>query len=99
MIMTCQEKNTCTGKTTKVESPNTNFVCERAERASDFWSFTVKKVNFFTINVITILSLSYLQKVGGGGGEYLYRPSPHPKKVGGYIPPPPIPPGFTPVIT
>ena len=34
----CQEKNTCTGKTTMIESQNT-FVCERAERASDFWSF------------------------------------------------------------
>ena len=36
------------------------------------------------------LRLSYLQKVGGRG--YLYRPSPPPKKVGGYIPP--IPPGI-----
>ena len=34
----CQEKNTCSGKTTKIESQNT-FLCERAERASDFWSF------------------------------------------------------------
>ena len=33
-----------------------------------------------------------------GGGGYLYRPSPPPKKVGGYIPPP-IPPGFTPVLS
>ena len=38
------------------------------------------------------LRLSYLQKVWGGG-EYLYRPSPHPKKWGGggYIPPSPSP--------
>ena len=34
----CQEKNTCTGKTAKIESQNT-FVYERAERANDFWSF------------------------------------------------------------
>ena len=32
----CQEKNTCTGKSTKIESQNT-FECERAERASDFF--------------------------------------------------------------
>ena len=39
------------------------------------------------------LRLSYLQKVGGGG--YLYRPSPHPKKWGIYPPsPPPPPPGI-----
>ena len=35
------------------------------------------------------LRLSYLQKVGGGG--YLYRPSPHPKKWGDTSPPPPSP--------
>ena len=61
---------------------------ERSERAifGVFNSFTVKKVSFFTINV-----KSYLQKVWGG---CLYRPSPHPKKVGGYIPPSPPPPGI-----
>ena len=36
----CQEKNTCTGKSTKIESQNT-FECERAERASDFLIFLI----------------------------------------------------------
>ena len=55
---------------------------ERSERAifGVFNSFTVKKVNFFTINVKFKVILS--SKSGGGGG-YLYRPSPPPKKVGG----------------
>ena len=48
---------------------------ERSERASCgvFNSFTVKKVNFFTINVKFKVILS--SKSGGGGGKYLYRPS------------------------
>ena len=68
---------------------------ERSERAifGVFNSFTVKKVSFFTINVISKVILS--SKSGGGG--CLYRPSPPPKKVGGYIPP--SPPGFTPVLS
>ena len=87
----CQEKNTCTGKTAKIESQNT-FVCERAERASDFGvfnSFTVKKVNFFTINVKFKVILS--SKSGGGGGIFV-QAIPPPKKSGGggiYIPHPP----------
>ena len=70
-----------------IESQNT-FVCERAIFGV-FNSFTVKKVNFFTINVKFKVILS--SKSGGGGG-YLYRPSPT-QKVGGIHPP-----GFTPVI-
>ena len=52
---------------------------ERSERAI-FNSFTVKKVNFFTINVKFKVILS--SKSGGGGG-YLYRPSPTQKSGGG----------------
>ena len=71
----CLEKNTCTGKTARIESQNT-FVCERAIFGV-FNSFTVKKVYFFTINVKFKVILS--SKSGGGG--YMYRPSPppHPK--------------------
>ena len=62
-----------------------------------FNSFTVKKVNFFTINVKFKVILSS-KSGGGGGGGYLYRPSPTPKKWGGGGGiHPPIPPGFTPV--
>ena len=57
----CQEKNTCTGKTAKIESQNT--FCVRASGV--FNSFTVKKVNFFTINVKFKVILS--SKSGGGG--------------------------------
>ena len=66
---------------------------ERSERAI-FWvcnSITVKKVNFYTINVKFQVILS--SKVGGGG-IFVQRPSPHPKKWGDTSP---IPPGFTPV--
>ena len=70
---------------------------ERSERAI-FWvfdSFTVKKGNFFTINVKFKVILSSKSGGGGGGGEYLYRPSPHPKKWGDTSPPPPPhPPGI-----
>ena len=63
-------------------------ICVRASDFGVFNSFTVKKVNFFTI--MSNLRLSYLQKWGGG---CLYRPSPPPppKKVGGIHPPPPSP--------
>ena len=95
MMSNCQEKNTmsCTGKTVKIESQHT-FVCERAERAifGVFNSFTVKKVSFFTINVKFKVTLSYLQKVGGG--MFVQATPPPPKKVGGYLPPT----GFTPVL-
>ena len=65
---------------------------ERSERAifGVFNSFTVKKVNFYTINVI-------LSSKSGGGGDICTGHPPHPKKWGGggggYIPPP----GYTPV--
>ena len=90
----CQEKNTksCTGKTAKIESQNT-FVCERAERASDFFGvfnhFRVKKRSFFTINVKFKVILS---SKSGGGGMFV-QAIPPPKIVGGYIPHPP-PPGI-----
>ena len=78
-----------------IESRNT-FVCERAERASDFLtvfnSFTVKKVNFFTINVK--FKVIFSSKSGG----IFVQAIPPTQKSGGYIPPPPIPPGFTPVV-
>ena len=93
MIMTCQEKNTCTGKTAKIESQNT-FVCKRAERASErlvfLNSFTVKKVNFFTINVNFKVILS--SKSGGGGIFVQAIPPTQKSGGGGYIPP--IPPGI-----
>ena len=74
--MTCQE-------TAKPQRSSLRIhLCarERSERAifGVFNSFTVKKVNFFTINVNFKVILS--SKSGGGG--YLYRPSPHPKKWG-----------------
>ena len=67
----------CTGKTAKVESQNT-FVCERAIFGG-FNSFTVKKVNFFTIHVKFKVILS--SKSGGGGVQAI----PPPKKVGGLL--------------
>ena len=79
----CQEKNTCTGKTAKIESQNT-FVCERAIFVV-FNSFAVKTVSFFTTNVKFILSSK------SGGCLYRPPPPPPPKKVGGYIPPSPPP--------
>ena len=85
----CQEKNS-TGKTAKIESQNT-FVCERAERASDFGvfkSFTVEKVSFFTINVKFKVILS--SKSGGGDVCTGHPPT---QKSGGIHPP-----GFTPVL-
>ena len=67
-----------------IESRNT-FVCEQAERASDlkkvFNSFTVKKVNFFTINVK--FKVIFSSKSGGGGIFVQAIPPPPPKKVGG----------------
>ena len=53
---------------------------ERSERAifGIFDSFTVKKDKFYTINVKFKVILSS----ESGGGGYLYRPSPHPKKWG-----------------
>ena len=70
---------------------------ERSERGifGVFDSFTVKKVNFFTINVKFKVILS--SKSGGGG--IFVQAIPPPKIVGGggCIPPSPPPPGFTPV--
>ena len=81
----------------KIESQNT-FVCERAERASDFlsvwYSFTVKKVSFFTINVKFKVILS---SKSGGGGMFV-QAIPPPQNSGGGVYIPPIPPGFTPVL-
>ena len=67
---------------------------ERSERAifGVFNSFTVKKVNFFTINVIFKVIL--FSKSGGGGGDVCTGHPPTQKSGGMY---PPIPPGFTPV--
>ena len=60
--------------------------------------FTVKNVNFFTINIklkVILSSKSVCVCVGGGGDTFVQAIRP-PKKSGGggYIP---IPPGFTPV--
>ena len=90
----CQEKNTCTGKTAKIESQN---ICVRASGASEqffefFNSFTVKKVSFFTINVKFKVILS-----SKSGGMFVQAIPPHPNKWGGGIHPP-SPPGFTPVL-
>ena len=71
-------------KTAKIESQNT-FVCERAI-FEVLNSFTVKKVNFLTINVKFKVILSS-KSVGGGG--YLYSPSPT-QKVGDTPHPPGI---------
>ena len=80
------------GKTTKIASQNT-FVCERAIFVA-FNSFTIKKVNFFTINVKFKVILSsksggYIfctghpptQKVGGGGVGYILHPPPPPPGI------------------
>ena len=89
-----QEKNTCTGKTAKIEPQNTFVV-----RASDFWnfwySFTVKKVNFFTIN-IKFKVTSILSSKSGGGGDIC---TGHPRGTqvgggGGDTSPHPPPPGI-----
>ena len=71
----------------KIESQNTLCASERSERAifGVFNSFTVKKVNFFTINVKFKVILS--SKSGG----IFVQAIPPPKKVGGYIPPSPPP--------
>ena len=60
-----------------------------------FNSFTVKKVNFFTINVKIEVVLSSKS----GGGDVCTGHPPHPKMWGGGGGGihPPIPPGFTPV--
>ena len=70
------------------------YICVRASGASDrflgfFNSFTVKKVNFFTINVKFKVILS--SKSGGIFVQAI--PPPPPKKVGGGGDPPP-PPGI-----
>ena len=85
----CQEKNTCTGKTAKIESQNTFCASEWSERAifGVFNSFTVKKVSIFTINVKFKVILS-----SNSGGDVCTGHPPHPKKWGEYIPP--IPPGI-----
>ena len=81
------------------------YICVPASGAifGVFNSFTVKKVNFFTINVKFKVILS--SKSGGGGGDICTGHSPTQKSVQA-IPPPkkgggggvsPIPPGFTPV--
>ena len=85
--MTCQERIHRKDRVSE-------YICgasERSERAifGVFNSFTVKKVNFFTINVNFKVILS---SKSGGGGVYLYRPSPHPKKWGIHPPLPPPPP-------
>ena len=70
-------------------------VSKRSERAifGVFNSFTVKTVNFFTINVKFKVVLS--SKSGGGG--IFVQAIPPPKKVGGGGGVSPIPPGFMPV--
>ena len=63
------------------------YPSERSERAifGVFNSFTVKKANFFTINVKFKVILS-----SKSGGMFV-QAIPPPIKVGGYIPPPPSP--------
>ena len=68
-----------------------NFVCERAIFGV-FNTFTVKKVNFFTINVKFKVILS---SKSVGGGIFVQAISPTQKSGGGGNTPPP--PGFTPV--
>ena len=79
-------------------------VSEYSVRASGaifgiFNSFTVKEVNFFTINVKFKVILSSKSGGGGGGGIFV-QAIPHPKSGGGGgdTTPQPPPPGFTPVI-
>ena len=72
----CQEKNTCTGNTAKIEIFGV------------FNSFTVKKVNFFTINVKFKVILSSKS----GGGDICTGHPPTQNSGGGGIPPPPHPP-------
>ena len=66
------------------------YICVRASGASErffgaFNSFTVKKVNFFTINVKFKVILS--SQSGGGGG--ICTGHPPTQKSGGYTPHPP----------
>ena len=56
-------------------------------------SFTVKKVNLFTISVRFKVILS---SKNGGGGIFV-QATPHPKSGGGGVDTSPHPPGFTPV--
>ena len=68
------------------------YICVRASGASErFLEFLIvlQFKRSISLQYMSNLRLSYLQKVGGGGG-YLYRPSPPPKKVGGCIPHPPL---------
>ena len=63
---------------------------ERSERAifGVFNSFTVKRVNFFTINVKFKVILS--SNSGGGGGDFVQATLPPTQKSGGiHLPPPP----------
>ena len=67
------------------------YICVPSERIFGVInSFTVKKVNFFTINVKFKVILS---SKSGGGGDICTGLPPHPKKWEGYIPPSPPPPG------
>ena len=75
-VWCCQEKSA--GISAKIESQNTNFVCERAS-FEDLIALQLKKVNFCTMNAN--FKLYYLPKVGGWG-EYICTGHPPPIEWG-----------------
>ena len=85
----CQEKNTCLLAKPQRSSLRIHLCASERAIFGVFNSFTVKKVNFYTINVKFKVMLS--SKSGGGGGIFV-QAIPPPKKVGGGEIHPPIPP-------